>query len=289
MPDRPGDETRLRASLVSQTAAKFWTGDKVDRLLHLIALLAAGVLLYQVAHLLFVPGPLKNVRFPDLPTLSNPSSGQPSPSPGTDRGSSAAKAASNAVAASVGRTPTATNANLTVSTNQPPPIARGTGSNSVMAGIIKGTNTPRVAPVDKTGGAETNRPAGPRTGLLAGAPARPGMMMAGGGPPGMVKPVELPPEAKARVDRIVDSELLGPAVRPLPTALLGIAGNDAFLRSSTGQSGLVQEGGTLGSIKLIRIGINRVLVEEDGQPKELMIFSGLGGESLMPTNKTNLP
>jgi hypothetical protein len=45
---------------------------------------------------------------------------------------------------------------------------------------------------------------------------------------------------------------------------------------------MVKEGDALGEIKLLRIGINRVLVEQDGQQKELMIFSGLGGESLLP-------
>ena len=68
----------------------------------------------------------------------------------------------------------------------------------------------------------------------------------------------------------------------MPMALLGIAGKLAFLRSPSGQTGMVKEGEDLGEIKLLRIGINRVLVEQDGQPKELMIFSGLGGESLLP-------
>ena len=99
----------------------------------------------------------------------------------------------------------------------------------------------------------------------------------------MGKPVELPREVKARVDAIIESEILAPMMRPLPAALLGIAGQDAFLRSSNGQTGLVKEGDSVGAMKLIRIGINRVLVEEDGQQKELMIFSGLGGTSLMPT------
>ncbi len=65
-------------------------------------------------------------------------------------------------------------------------------------------------------------------------------------------------------------------------ALLGIAGNIAFLRASNGQTGLVKEGDSLGDLKLLRIGINRVLVEAEGQKKELMIYSGLGGESLLP-------
>jgi len=76
-------------------------------------------------------------------------------------------------------------------------------------------------------------------------------------------------------------------MRPLPAALMGIAGNLAFLRASDGQTGVVKEGDSLGTLKLLRIGTNRVLVEEDGQPKELMIFSGYGGESLLPKQKEN--
>ncbi|MGN6554243.1 MAG: hypothetical protein ACTHLW_11040 [Verrucomicrobiota bacterium] len=108
-----------------------------------------------------------------------------------------------------------------------------------------------------------------------------GMPGMGGG-----KPLpELPIATKARIDRISESELLGPVMRPMPLALLGIAGNSAFLRSATGQSGLVKEGDSLGELKLIRIGINRVLVDENGQKKELLIFNGYGSESLMPKQK----
>lgn len=103
------------------------------------------------------------------------------------------------------------------------------------------------------------------------------------------KAPSLPPEIQARVDRVTDSEILAPVNHPMPMALLGIAGKTAFLRSASGQTGLVKEGDSLGDIKLLRIGINRVLIEQDGQPKELMIFSGYGGESLLskPTENAN--
>ena len=97
----------------------------------------------------------------------------------------------------------------------------------------------------------------------------------------------VPSEIKPRVDRITDSEILGPVMHPLPMALLGIAGNTAFLRAPSGQTGLVKEGGELGGLKLLRIGINRVLIEQDGQQKELTIYSGYGGESLLPKPKEN--
>jgi len=94
-------------------------------------------------------------------------------------------------------------------------------------------------------------------------------------------PSDLPPVVQARVDKIVQSEILGQVVRPLPMALLGIAGKDAFLRGPDGQTGLVREGEELGAVKLLRIGTNRVLIEHEGQKKELTLFSGFGSESLI--------
>jgi hypothetical protein len=100
---------------------------------------------------------------------------------------------------------------------------------------------------------------------------------------GMGKPkVDLPPDVQARVDRIVHSEILAPFMHPMPMALLGIAGNDAFLRGPDGQTGMIKEGAELGAVKLLRIGTNRVLVEENGGKKELTLFAGMGGESLLP-------
>lgn len=98
---------------------------------------------------------------------------------------------------------------------------------------------------------------------------------------------DLPPAVQARIQQIVDCELLAPVMHPLPMALLGIAGDVAFLRSANGQTGMVKEGDSLDDLKLLRIGINRVLVEQEGQKTELMIFSGYGGDSLLPTNSTN--
>jgi hypothetical protein len=112
-----------------------------------------------------------------------------------------------------------------------------------------------------------------------GGPMMPGM----GGNRG----ANLPPAVQARIQQITDSELLAPVMHPLPKALLGIAGEVAFLRSDNGQTGMVKEGESLDDLKLLRIGVNRVLIEQDGQKKELMIFSGYGGESLLPTNTTN--
>ena len=100
---------------------------------------------------------------------------------------------------------------------------------------------------------------------------------------------DISPALKIRIDRVIKSEIFGMIPKPLPMALLGIAGQDAMLRTPNGQTGLIQEGGELGGIKLLKIGANRVLVEENGVQKELTIFSGLGSESLMPKGKENIP
>lgn len=127
------------------------------------------------------------------------------------------------------------------------------------------TNAP-AAPVAKTNepsASKTNAP--PRTSRPSSSTAQP----------------DLPPDVQARVDKIVQSEILGAIVRPLPMALLGIAGKDAFLRGPDGQTGLVREGEELGAVKVLRIGTNRVLIEHEGQKKELTLFSGFGSETLI--------
>ena len=101
--------------------------------------------------------------------------------------------------------------------------------------------------------------------------------------------ISIPPAVQARIERITQSEILGPVVRPLPMALLGIAGLDAFLRAPNGQTGLLREGEQLGGIKLLRIGTNRVLIEHEQQQKELTLFSGFGGEALLPKAEGDPP
>jgi hypothetical protein len=53
----------------------------------------------------------------------------------------------------------------------------------------------------------------------------------------------------------------------------------------------LREGEETNGVKLIRIGTNRVLIEHEGQQKELTLFSGFGSESLLPktTNRTSVP
>ena len=102
---------------------------------------------------------------------------------------------------------------------------------------------------------------------------------------GPAKPAELPPAARSRIDRIVQSEILGAVVKPQPMALLGVGGADAFIRTPGGQTVLLREGEENSGVKLIRIGTNRVLIEHEGQRKELMLFSGFGSETLLPRSE----
>lgn len=165
-------------------------------------------------------------------------------------------------------------------------ITEVTGSNlpALKPGAIAGTNAPPVpagsnapGPAPLAGKDKVNR-------LVTGP-----VMVGGGFPSSRPSRPGLKPEEQAKVDQIVSSEILGPVMHPLPMALLGIAGDVAFIRTPSGQSGMVKMGDSLGEIKLLRIGINRVLVEENGLEKELMIFDGYGGDSLLPKPSEKLP
>ena len=113
--------------------------------------------------------------------------------------------------------------------------------------------------------------------------------MFSGPPQGGMRDSTLPPAIQAHVDRITQSEVLGPVMRPLPMALLGIAGKDVFMRAPNGQTGLLREGEELGGVKLLRIGTNRVLIELEGRTNELSVFSGFGSETLLPKGKEFTP
>jgi len=166
-----------------------------------------------------------------------------------------------------------------------PSISTNAGTNLTLVSSTSDTNAATSKPKKKrTNGGPMPEMAG-MSGMV-GMPGMPGIGFNPFGPPGMQGP-DLPPALKARVDRITESEILGPVMRPLPMALLGIAGEFAFLRSDSGQTGLVKEGDSLADLKLLRIGVNRVLIEQNGQKKELMIFNGYGGDSLLPKDSPN--
>ena len=286
--------------------------ERAEPALRILCLVLAGVVLYELAGMVIRWNPFHGTTVPELPALASATNTAPSVAHG-----------SNVVATTMGIKGTnsaahlpATNSILTVSvpgTNlntQSPPAPPGTGllvsvkSMAVTNGatnIIAKTVPMPGATNDSSDTVLTNG----KTNLLLSAsgtnaaakekkkksgassmPGMAGMNFNPFGPSGRHGP-DLPPAIQARISKITDSEILGPVMRPLPMGLLGIAGNVAFLRSDTGQTGLVKLGDTLDDIKLLRIGVNRVLIEQNGEKKELTIFSGYGGESLLQTDSTN--
>ena len=249
--------------------------DRFERIFRIVCLALAAVLVFEFARLFLRADPLANLNIPQLPVL--PAS--TNTNTGTAVATNSAAPQTNSVAKStnaVVRRDSATNS--TNSTNTIAAAISGTNSTNAAAtnsttptNIVAGTNPPV---------ADTNalvRRGGPRRGgPPMGMPGMPPGMMGGmRGPP-------LPAPIQVRVDKIVDSEILGPVMHPQPEGLIGIADNEAFIRAPDGQTGPVKVGGTLGAVKLLRIGVNRVLIEENGEKRELTLFGGVGGQSLMP-------
>lgn len=264
--------------------------------------LVAGLVVYRLGLIIVHINPLAHVTIPALPSLPSASvtvaagagsnslrapakSGtnathEVSASKGTNaiaRSSNAVGHASNTVAHATNSVAGRTNA-VAQATNT---IGHATNS------IAQATNSFPGQLNAKPGATPSGSPQLAGMGMPPGAfPGMPPGGMPPGAFPGMPKPgPPLSPEIQARLDRIIDSEILAPVMRPLPMALLGIAGKDIFLRAPNGQTGLIKEGEELGGVKLVRIGINRVLVEEHGEQKELTVFAGLGSESLLSTKK----
>jgi len=216
--------------------------ERSELALKILCLALGALLLYELSQLVARWNPLAHATVPRLPTLS---------------GSSSAEAG--------GRTTNSARAQMTK------PVTAETSS--LQARTPGKTETNAVASL-KPGARPSNAPVSKA--LESRMPAlSPGPMLP-------MKAPDLPGPIQARVDRIAQSEILAPFIRPLPMALLGIAGDRVFLRAPNGQAGVIKEGGEVGGIKLLRIGTNRVLIEQDGQQKELTIFSGYGGESLLP-------
>lgn len=285
--------------------------ERLEPILKGLCIALAALLLFLVVRLVVRSNPLARLNIPALPTLP-PDTNAPAAGAGTNalaaRGSG--KAGTNVVQSGTKTNGVATNAlalgkSAKAETNAPPSASAQAATNPPTQLTAKSeTNAPAephsgkmdTNTVTGTNSAQTNLsaklPGGSRRSPGAGGgmpPGMPGMAMGPSGRPGMTPAPELPLPIRARVYQITDSEILGPVMRPMPMALLGIAGEVAFLRSASGQTGLVKEGDSLGGLKLVRIGTNRVLVEDDGQKKELTIFSGYGGESLLPKPKENSP
>ncbi|HEU5123315.1 MAG TPA: hypothetical protein VFW05_04540 [Verrucomicrobiae bacterium] len=297
--------------------------DRIEKILRLTCLALGALLIFQAARAIIRSHPLAKVTIPEVPALpietnevasvknanapmkkveTNIHSVAHEKLPATNATTVASmKTETNSVAATnelAGSTNAAGVLHVSLdSTNAlsvPESIAsstkgNGTNATNITASpnakemMLTGANSNSVHPTEsfaKTNAATQaiakNSP-GPRPNLPV--PGRPGMR-------GGKSLPALPFDIQARVDRIYESELFGQVMHPMPAGLMGIAGNMAFLRSSDGQTGLVKEGDSLGEMKLLRIGINRVLVEEKGEQKELMIFNGYGGESLLSKKET---
>lgn len=226
--------------------------ERSEQALKIVCLGLAALLIYQFSRLVLQRNPLAQLNIP---------------------AAIAASLSSNTLAA----------AKSTNIVSRPDPAKQATNA----PGAALATNSPAALP-------GTNSPDGNNRVASASGPGRamnamrPPMMPGGGPGPGMAGP-PLPPQIQSRLDRITQSEILGPVVRPLPMGLLGIGGQHAFLRAPNGQTGLIREGEELGGVKLLKIGTNRVLIEHEGQKKELNVFSGFGSESLLPQGKQNQP
>jgi hypothetical protein len=235
--------------------------ERFERPVKIFCLGMAALLAWQLASVVLRGNPLARVKIPALPTL-----------PGATK-EAARTAQKETNAATAGKAAT-----------------QGTNAASGTNALAKATNAAATSETNQTAAGSVPKKVGPGK---SGPPAEMAVQMMGGGMPGGpngtgMKKVELPADVQARVDKIIDSEIFGPVVRPMPMALLGIAEEEAFIQATNGQSGPVKVGGEMGGIKLLRIGINRVLVAHDGETNELTLFGGIGGESLLPKT-TNAP
>jgi hypothetical protein len=232
--------------------------DRFERPVKILCLAMALLLAWQLGSLILRGDPLAKLNVPALPTL-----------PG----------ATNEPAKPARKETHGTHVTMGTNTHNGTNVANGTNVVEKSTNTFAGGNTGQA----NASSALPGRRNGPPPGMMPGMMAQ--MMgggMPGGGMGGGMKKVELPPEVQSRVDRIIDSEIFGPIIRPMPMALNGISDQEAFIQATNGQIGAVKLGEEMGGIKLLRIGVNRVLVEQGGETNELTQFGGVGGESLMP-------
>ena len=241
-----------------------------ELILKIVCLLMATLFLYQFVNVVIRIRPLKGLKIPDLPRLP---AVVDAPGAGKTTNNVTSPLAANKGTNS-GVTPISGNVETNMVASQ---LAAKTSTNSIPGKDSEKPPT-NAFPEQAAGKKETNSAA-------LQAAGKPDARVVSRTPPVINKAPDLPPLIQARVDRVTQSEMLGPVMRPLPMGLVGIAGKVAFLRAANGQTGLVKEGDELGGIKLLQIGTNRVLVEHEGQKKELTLFAGFGSESLLPKPK----
>ena len=210
-------------------------------------MLLAGLVCYQIARLITHKNPLDDLKIPA------------SAFAGTSQPAAQTKSTNSATAKP-------TNSVSTQPTNSTTNIVAGQTTNSA---VRAATN---IVSLEATNASSRRTTSSSSRRSSSSAP----------GAPTASKDPNISPAVQARIEKVVQSEILGAIVRPLPMALLGIAGKDAFIRAPNGQTGLAREGEEFGGLKVLRIDINRVLVEHEGQQKELMLFQGFGSETLLP-------
>jgi len=269
--------------------------DRREKFLKVICAVFGAVLALQlalfVAHATFSRG----LTVPALPSLPPELDAQAGKTTNAPAGTNAIKSGTNVPSTNAltkGKT------NSLVTNSPPTPAATTNSPSSDVAGTnvdhakipLSGTNSPDATQPQIVGPEITSTNASnvvaSATKAATNSPSSKGPVKkglpSGGRASAQSKIADLPAPIKERIERITQGEILAPVMRPLPMALLGIAGNSAFLRGADGQTGLVKEGDQLGSLKLLRIGTNRVLIEQDGEKKEPMIFAGLGSDTLLP-------
>ena len=248
--------------------------DRMEKGFRLLCLVLAGIVVFQLSRLMWRRDPLARLQVPSAPQWEPPvpvTNAPPTSLPGSNTTAMGKSVATNATA-----TPSGGSTNLVAVTNASAASQALMGTNrapdtNVTLSVSPGTNAPSATAVPRPPGAPPS---------VGGMP--PGFPGRRGGPGGGAPSKPLPPLLQSRVDKIIQSEVLAPIQRPPPMALLGIAGRDAFLRTPSGQTQLLREGAEADGIRLLRIGTNRVLIEQAGQKVELTIFAGFGGESLLP-------
>ncbi len=252
--------------------------DRIGRFLRPLIWILAGAFVVQFALMVVRRDPSIGLEAPVVPRWL--------PDHGTTNDATAslpAKGGMNAavpppagatVTHAVAGTNAVTGTNLVTRTNTVAGTNALTGTN-----VVAGTRTNTATGTNALAGTNGAGAPSPR----AAAPSRMPPGFPGGMPASRASrtPAPLSPVVQARIDRITKSEMLAPVFRPPPMALLGIAGHSAFIRTPSGQSSLLREGGESDGIKLLRLGTNRVLIEQGSEKKELIIFNGLGGESLL--------
>jgi hypothetical protein len=254
--------------------------DRTEQILRYACLILAVLILAKFIGTGFHVAPFMGIKIPAVPTLKTNSVSSLNQTSATKPPTAISPAAA---LPEVSTAKAKTNALINLSTNLA--AIKRTGTNLISTNLVTRAGTNGVG--TRTG---TNNNLAVTTNSRPPITQRPRpMMMAGGmgfagmsGMPGMSGNLPaLAPEIQARVDKIVSSEIFAPVMHPLPMALLGIAGDTVFLRTDSGQTGLVKPGDSLGNVKVLSIGINRVLVELGGQKRELTIFDGSGSDSLL--------